>query len=151
MTRMICERISLLDTSFDEEKITAPASDTASASVLLIEDDEMVAIVARMILEKLRYRVLVAETGSQALQMVRTTPQPIDVVLLDMILPDMDGDEVFSRLMATCPRLKIIVCSGYADSDAAQKMMDSGACGFLHKPYTKQSLSAMLEQIMQNG
>jgi CheY-like chemotaxis protein len=137
-----------MDACLKKDKKVIPAPVKTVKTVMLVEDDEMVAIVAQMMLEKLDFRVLIANSGAEALKLAGKTDVCIDVVLLDMVLPDMDGDEVFSRLTKKCPQLKVIVCSGFADEDAAQKMMDSGACGFIRKPYTRASLSSELNQVM---
>jgi PAS domain S-box-containing protein len=129
-----------------EEK--EPQLEEGSGTILIIEDEDMILEVCRTMLEKLNYRVLEARTGEEAINIVRTFDGDIDLSILDIGLPDMDGDKLYPLLKEIRKDLKVIVCSGYAIDGPAQKMLDAGAQGFLQKPYAFGVLSEKLKEVL---
>ena len=99
-------------------------------------------------LEKLGYRPLLAKNGSEAVNIVETFDGDIDVALLDLKLPDMDGGIVYHRIMENRPNLKVIICSGYAIDGPAQEILDAGAEGFIQKPFTLNNFSVIIKDIL---
>jgi len=126
----------------EEEKITiGPVK--GKGSILVIEDEEMVLDITRAMLEGLGYEVLTAKTGRDAVDLALTFDGPIDLALLDIKLPDMEGGQVYPLLMKARPDLKVIVFSGYSVEGPAQDILDAGAEDFIQKPF---SLSALSEK-----
>jgi CheY-like chemotaxis protein len=119
-----------------------------SGTILIIEDEDMILEVCRTMLEKLNYRVLEARTGEEALNIVRTFDGDIDLSILDIGLPDMDGDKLYPLLKEARTDLKVIVCSGYAIDGPAQEILDAGAQGFIQKPYAFGMLSNKLKELL---
>jgi CheY-like chemotaxis protein len=115
-----------------------------SGTILVIEDEEMVLDVTSSMLRNLGYRVLAARSGEEALRIADNYDGQIDVALLDIILPDMGGKEIYPRLLASRPNLRVIVSSGYALNGPAQEILKQGAQGFIQKPYTMAALSEKL-------
>jgi PAS domain S-box-containing protein len=113
-------------------------------TILVIEDEEMVLDVTSSMLQNLGYRVLAARSGEEALRIADSYDGRIDLALLDIILPDMGGKEIYPRLLASRPNLRVIVCSGYALNGPAQEILKQGAQGFIQKPYTMAALSEKL-------
>src|SRR5262249_56272086 len=72
----------------------------------------------------------------------------IDVVLIDMIMPRLDGRECFLALKRVDPRVKAILCSGYGMNEAAQSIVDEGMCGFVQKPFEVENLAAMIKRAL---
>jgi DNA-binding NarL/FixJ family response regulator len=66
---------------------------------------------------------------------------------LDIVLPDMGGEEVYSLLMEARPEMKVVVCSGYANDDLIQRLLDAGVQGFIQKPFTVATVSDILAEI----
>lgn len=118
-----------------------------TGTILLIEDEEMFIDVGNVMLQNMGYRVLVAKCGKDAIHMARTFKGDIDVALLDMGLPDMDGEKLYSTLMETRPDMRVIVCSGYSIDGPVRKVLDAGAQDFLQKPFTFAELSLKIRQI----
>ncbi|MBW1869936.1 MAG: response regulator, partial [Deltaproteobacteria bacterium] len=87
---------------------------TGEGTVLMIEDEEVVIEVTQAMLERLGYRVMVARTGNDAIHITETFDGQIDLALLDIKLPDMEGGKVYPRIMEARPDLKVIVFSGFA-------------------------------------
>jgi signal transduction histidine kinase/CheY-like chemotaxis protein len=115
-----------------------------SGTILVIEDEEMVLDVTTSMLQNLGYRVLAARSGEEALRIADSHDGQIDLALLDIILPDMGGKDIYPRLLASRPNLRVIVCSGYTLNGPAQEILKQGAQGFIQKPYTMAALSEKL-------
>jgi PAS domain S-box-containing protein len=125
-------------------------TDTQTGTVLIVEDEEMVMDVSRAILKKLGYRTLEARSGHEAIETANTYTGRIDFVLLDIILPDMNGNQIYPLLMKARPDLKVIVCSGFAQDGPAQEMLNAGADSFIQKPFSAATISAVLKSVFQD-
>jgi len=121
---------------------------TEGATVLVVEDEEAVLEVFRMVLERMGYRVLTASTGREAVETAASLPEPIDLAILDILLPDMDGRSVYPELIRTRPDLKVIVTSGYSVEGPAREILDAGAQAFLSKPFSLQELRETLTRVL---
>ncbi len=119
------------------------------AAILVVEDDENVMAVTQALLKKLNYRVLVARTGQEAIKFARTVETHIDLVMLDIGLPDMDGNAIYPLLMEARPDLKVIVCSGRSMDGPVQEILEAGAQDFIQKPFSLAKLSEKLEKTIQ--
>jgi len=104
--------------------------------------------VDRALLTKMEYDILEAPNGEEAIQIARSSDKPIDLVLLDIKLPDMGANEVYRHLIDAQPGVKVIVCSGYSIDGPAQELLDLGANGFIQKPFTFAALSAKLNEVL---
>ncbi|MFH1242667.1 MAG: response regulator [Pseudomonadota bacterium] len=122
---------------------------TGEGTILLIEDDAMVANLTRAILERLDYRVLEARTGREAVEIASTFDDQIDLALLDIKLPDIGGDKVYPLLMESRPGLKVVVFSGYSIDGPVQGILDAGAEGFIHKPFSITVLADKLKDVLE--
>ena len=118
------------------------------ATILIVEDEAAVMRVCRTILTRLGYHVLTAETGEEAINLVKSSAGKIDLVLLDIMLPDINADIVYPLLMEACPDLKVIVYSGYTVDGPSQEILDAGAQGFIQKPFTIAEMSGKLKQVL---
>jgi two-component system cell cycle sensor histidine kinase/response regulator CckA len=120
-----------------------------SGTILLVEDEEIVMEVSRALLERLGYRVLAAVNGQEAVNIAKSYDGNIDLALLDIILPDIEGKEVYPQLMEARPNLKVIVCSGYSVDGPAREILDKGAHGFIQKPFNLTALLEKLEEVLK--
>jgi PAS domain S-box-containing protein len=120
-----------------------------TGTILVIEDEEIIMDVCRAMLEKLGYRVLEAKTGIKAIDIVKTFDGDIDLVILDIVLPDMNGEKVYPFLMKARPSLKVLVSSGYSIDGPAQNILDAGAQGFIQKPFSILALSERLGELLE--
>jgi signal transduction histidine kinase/CheY-like chemotaxis protein len=118
-------------------------------TALIVEDEHLVMEVNRAIVEKLGYRVLEARSGREALHIARTFKGTIDFVLLDVILPDMGGNQIYPQLKELLPHVKVVVCSGFTLDGPAREIINSGAESFLPKPFTVAALSSTLDKILK--
>jgi signal transduction histidine kinase/CheY-like chemotaxis protein len=119
-----------------------------SGTVLLVDDEEMVLNVGRKVLERLGYSVLVAECGKEALEVYQTNKDRIDLIILDMIMPDIGGGEVYDRIKEVDPNVKVLLSSGYSVEGQANEILKRGCNAFIQKPYTMQQLSQSIGGII---
>ena len=132
--------------------VTEPARDDAvlrgAGTVLLVDDEDGIRLVAGRILQKLGYQVLPAASGLQALEIYRQERGCIDLVILDMLMPGMGGAETFQELKGIDPGVRVLLSSGYSLNGEAQQAMAAGARGFIQKPYRLAALSHKVAEII---
>jgi two-component system, cell cycle sensor histidine kinase and response regulator CckA len=116
-----------------------PAAATHQRTVLVVEDEDVVRGLVHQVLESGGYEVLVAADGAEALRLAHR--RNIDLLLTDMTMPGLGGEEVASRLRADLPRLKVIYMSGYADSGLLSAGALPDGAAFLEKPFTFAALT----------
>jgi CheY-like chemotaxis protein len=120
-----------------------------TGTILVIEDEEMLMELNRSLLERLGYRVIEAQNGKEAIKIVQTFEGDIDLAILDLLLPDISGGQIYRLLMQARPHLKVIICSGFGIDGPAQEVLNAGAQAFLQKPFSLAALSAKLKEVMQ--
>lgn len=111
-----------------------PRAQPGHETVLVVDDESAVRGVAKRILSDAGFQVLLAADGEEALRICAERPD-VRVVLLDMAMPRMSGEEAFRRLRAARPDVRVVLCSGYSEQDAADRFAGEGPISFLHKPY----------------
>jgi two-component system cell cycle sensor histidine kinase/response regulator CckA len=142
-----------LPAATDEQIATTPPRETAIPSVsgngpkcvLLVDDEPMIRAAGRRILKRLRCDVLLASNGADAIEVFENAPHPIDLVILDVAMPVMDGAECFYKLRNIDPKLPIVISSGFADQAHTEKLIADGANGILPKPYDLNQMSKLIE------
>ena len=132
--------------------ITEPTRDDAilrgSGTVLLVDDEDGIRMVAGRILQQLGYQVLSAPSGLQALEIYRRERDRIDLVILDMLMPGMGGAETFQELKGLDSGVRVLLSSGYSLDKEIQQVIASGARGFIQKPYRLAALYHQVAEIM---
>lgn len=113
----------------------ADAEALTEGTILLVDDEELVRRSARRVLEKIGYRVLEAENGAAAVELVASEKERISLVILDVIMPVMDGEEALRRIRQIDPDVPVLVSSGYSREGKVDELLRNGACGFIEKPY----------------
>jgi len=119
------------------------------ATVLLVDDEAMIVEVGREMLGRLGYKVLTAGSGRAALEIYRREKAAIDLVILDMIMPEMGGGETFDRLHKFDPQVRVILSSGYSINGQATEILNRGCSGFIQKPFNLQSLSQKVSSVLK--
>ena len=99
-------------------------------------------------LEKLGYHVIVAESGEHAVDAVRRKVDELDLVILDLIMPGMDGGKTFDRIREIQPAMPVILSSGYAITGQATEIMRRGCNGFIQKPFNISELSQIIRNVL---
>ncbi|MBW2569153.1 MAG: response regulator [Deltaproteobacteria bacterium] len=117
-------------------------------TILLVDDEEMLRSLGQEILLQKEYTVLLASNGIEAIQLYKKQEGNIDLVVLDMIMPKMDGLETYKRLKEMNPSLKILITSGYSEDTQNHKKFRNGIEGFIQKPYKINTLIKKVREIL---
>ncbi len=123
---------------------------TGHETILFVDDEEVIIAVTRDILESLGYSVRSAKSGHEAIEIYKADRDKIDLIILDMIMPEMGGGETFDRLREINPDVKVILSSGYSLDGQAIKIMERGCYAFIQKPYTVLSLSQKVREVLDD-
>ena len=111
------------------------AGTPTEGTILLVDDEELVRRSARRVLEKIGFRVLEAKNGAEAVELVASEKAHISLVILDVIMPVMDGAEAFRLMRQIDPQIPVLVSSGYSREGKVDELLQKGASGFIEKPY----------------
>ncbi len=117
--------------------------------ILLIDDEESILKTTSVILDKIGYRVLTALKGADALDIYKIKYNEIDLVMLDMIMPDMPGEEILKEMKKIRPDTKVLITSGITQDDRIEDLKKAGIAGILQKPYTINDLIDKLGRLVK--
>jgi PAS domain S-box-containing protein len=131
-----------------KEKQPAKEVLTGAETVLLVDDEDIIIDVGQEILETLGYKALLAKDGKEAIEICKNNLYKVDLVVLDMIMPGMDGGVVFDRLRENNPEIKILLSSGYSINGRAKDILERGCDGFIQKPFNIKELSQKIREIL---
>jgi PAS domain S-box-containing protein len=139
------------ETQVRQSEDSPPEMVKGSGTILLVDDEEMIIQVGGEILERIGYRVLSANSGEKAVELFKSFTEPIDLVILDMIMPEMSGAEVFYRLREIDPHAKVLLSSGYSMEEQARELLKKGCMGFIQKPYSMSDLARKVKGAIEQG
>ena len=125
------ESLAEIRPTFRKSKITG------IARVLLVEDETVLREVAKDLLERIGCRVSVSKNGKEAVALYETAWKSLDIVILDMVMPEMNGRDAFKEMKRINPEIKAILASGYSLDGEAQSIIDEGVQSFIHKPFRR--------------
>ena len=108
----------------------------------------MVIDVDKRMLEKMGYRVLRAKTGTEAMDIYNKNKDHIDIVILDVVMPEMGGGDTYDRLKGINPDVKVLLSSGHRQEGQVKKILDRGCDGFIQKPFDIEALSQKIREIL---
>ena len=156
------ERKELRAEGMEQEEMTR-----GKETVLLVDDEEMILDVGSQMLNKLGYKVLIAKGGKEAIDIIsrahgaksmeqeekgRYAPGAmrfaIDMVILDMIMPEMGGGETYDRMKEINPDIKVLLSSGYSINGQASEILERGCNGFIQKPFSMEELSKSIREVL---
>lgn len=120
-------------------------------TILLVDDETMITEVGAIMLETLGYNVFVANSGQKAVEMLKEAGQRIHLVILDLIMPGMDGASTFDAMRAVKPDIRVMLSSGYSINGQATDIMDRGCNGFIQKPFNIEELSTKIREILDRS
>jgi two-component system cell cycle sensor histidine kinase/response regulator CckA len=136
-----------------EDAETPPAAQAAdtrggSETILLVEDENTVRNVAARVLLNQGYAIHGASNGEEALELLERLEGKVDLVLTDVVMPDMGGIELAGRIAERWPRLKVVYMSGYAEGDKPQPGFSDSEQSFLPKPFSAESLMLKVRELL---
>ena len=122
-------------------------------TILIVDDQEMVRTMIADLLGGMNYKVLTAKDGLDAIEMVKRMKEenghselPVDLIILDMILPKIDGQETYKRLREIDPNIKVVLSTGYDVNNKVSEMLSDGAVAFIQKPYHIDKLLGIVKE-----
>ena len=123
---------------------------TGTETILLVEDDEAILDLGKMILENLGYTVLAAQTVVDSISLVKEHPGDIHLVITDVVMPEMNGRELAEKLRVIRPNLKCLYMSGYTADVIAHRGILDGGLNFIQKPFRRDDLAAKVRQVLDH-
>ncbi len=117
------------------------------ATILVVDDDPSVLSVVRCMLETGAYNVLLAPSAAVALRLVERRDLMIDLVLLDVLMPDLTGPELAERILAIRPHVKVLFMSGFADAEVVRVKILDRKLELLPKPFTSDGLHDVIDRV----
>jgi PAS domain S-box-containing protein len=132
-----------------DQKAVVPQTVTGGTEkILLVDDEELILDVNRQMLEQLGYSVITANTGQAAISAYQKQATEINLVILDLIMPDMNGGAVFRRLKKNNPEINVLISSGYSIDDQAAALLKQGCKGFIQKPFSIEQLANKIREVI---
>jgi len=129
----------------------AGMSQQFEGTILVVDDEDAVRAVASRILRNAGFKVVCVDDGARGVEIVRTTEEPFTLVLLDLTMPRMDGDEAFRLMRQLQPDLRIIIMSGFNEQDTTHRFVGRGLAGFVSKPFTAEMLLGKVTAVLRNA
>ena len=118
-------------------------------TILLVDDEDMIIDVGTRMLKKLGYKIFTARNGKEAIAIFKQHQDKIDLIVLDLIMPQMGGGETYDRLKEIKPDVKVLLSSGFSINGQASEILNRGCDGFIQKPFNLQNLSKNLRAILE--
>jgi len=118
-------------------------------TILFVDDEKLVLDIGEKILKKLGYKALIAKGGKEAIAIYKENHDHIDMVILDMIMPDMSGGTTFDKIREIDSQAKVLLSSGYSIKGQAKQILKRGCNGFIQKPFSLQNLSRKIKEILE--
>ena len=131
-------------------KEALPKSPKGTELVLLVEDEDMVRALARKILEASGYMVIDAHDGREGLELCATHEGPIDLLVTDVLMPELGGRELAEKALKLRPRMKVVFMSGHTQDVMLKEGIEKGAA-FLQKPFTPSVLAQKVRETLDSG
>ena len=119
-------------------------------TLLVVDDEPMALVLARRILSEAGFEVETAQSGFECLDIFRRHPRRFDLVLLDLSMPFMDGEETFMRLRGILPDAVVVLSTGFIAQDRLERMVGAGMAGFLRKPHRPDEMVAHVQSILES-
>ncbi len=138
----------------EENNVPMKGEDEAiigEAHILLVDDEDVVIDTASRMLKNMGYKVSIARNGKEAIEFFKENWKIIDLVILDMVMPKLNGKETNSALKKINPAVLVLLSSGYSINGEAQKILDEGVNGFIQKPYRRVELAQAVNKILKGN
>jgi len=129
---------------------SAPPSSATPQSILLVDDEKMALMLVKQILSEAGYRVATAQSGFECLDLFRLHPRAYDLVLLDLTMPFMDGEETLRRLREIRSDASVVLCTGFIEQEKLDRLMSAGLAGYLRKPLAPDEIVSHVRSTLQS-
>ncbi|MBN1275932.1 MAG: PAS domain S-box protein [Deltaproteobacteria bacterium] len=135
----------------EQQKTSTKKMVGGSETILFIDDEEMIVDVGIQMLKALGYKVFSARSGTEGVEIYKKNKNEIDLVILDMIMPEMGGGKTYDLLKHEAPGVKVILSSGYSLDGQAGEILNKGCNGFIQKPFDMKDLSRKLREVLDKN
>ncbi len=132
----------------ERNKVVHEQIQIGQETILMIDDEKMIIEVGQEMLTSMGYRVIATDSGVEALEIVAARREEIDLVILDMIMPKLSGRQTYDQLKIIAPEMKVILSSGYSIDGDASEIMEKGCNGFVQKPFSMETLSNKIREVL---
>lgn len=136
--------------AFARQKNAAPPPAAKKRSLLVVDDEPMVLVLAKRILGDAGFEVVTAQSGFECLDLFRKRPHHFELIVLDLSMPFMDGEETFDRLRTIRPDAVVLLSTGFVADERLDRMLSAGLAGFLRKPHRPAELVASIRAILES-
>jgi two-component system cell cycle sensor histidine kinase/response regulator CckA len=109
-------------------------------TVMIVDDDDFIRLLAERVLTAEGYRVVSARDGFEAMDHLAKLGAEVDLVVLDFVMPTMDGSQVLHALRKIVPNMPVIITSGFTENNGLRDLLAKGICGFIPKPLARNKL-----------
>jgi CheY-like chemotaxis protein len=147
-TFKVCFPVPEVSDHAESDASASHSVEKASGNILLVEDEQTLRDMGKALLEAMGFSTLTAHHGGEAVEIYRKRSSEIDVILLDLIMPEMGGVEAYQELRKISSTLPIIICSGFGVESASDVIEHDPHAGFVHKPYKPGELRNELVRMM---
>jgi signal transduction histidine kinase/CheY-like chemotaxis protein len=147
VVRILLPPVSVKLTQVDAAKMRVSPE---KCTILVIDDEEKVLSTIQSLIEKLGHKVLGANSAKEAIDLTKTYEDKIDLAFLDIKLPDMGGGTLYPILKQLRPKMRVIICSGYSMDSGVKEILQSGAQGFLQKPFSFKAITEKLKEVLEH-
>jgi CheY-like chemotaxis protein len=127
-----------------------PAPAKKRQSLLVVDDEPMALVLAKRVFSEAGFEVVTAQSGFECLDLFRKRPHHFDLILLDLTMPFMDGEETFGRLRSIRPDVLVLLSTGFIAQERLDQMLSAGMAGFLRKPHRPDELVASIRAVLES-
>jgi len=122
---------------------------TGTETVLLVEDEDAVRLFSARALRNKGYKVLEAKGGETAIELIKSLPRPVDLLITDIVMPDMDGPALVEWVRERDPGMRVICISGYAEDTFRKRLAEAANIHFLPKPFSLEQLAGKVKEVLR--
>ena len=140
--------LPIMETETDQETGSEETVPTGSERILFVDDEQPIVDIAKQMLEQLGYNVATRTSSLEALELFRTKPEEFDLIITDMTMPAMTGEELANEIMFIRPDIPIILCTGFSRRVTEKKAKAMGIQAFILKPILRQELAETIRRVL---
>ncbi len=120
----------------------------SSETIMLVDDEDIIIDVSTLMLSEMGYNVITAGNGMEAVEIYKEKKDEIALVIIDIVMPDMDGGDLYRELKKMWPDIKALLSSGYGRDEKTEAILSEGCNGFIQKPFNMRNLSQKIRDIL---
>ena len=157
MTRETMPASALSESTFSQKSSSPADPETRGHAlparprrILVVDDEPAARVLGKRVFSEAGFEVATVQSGFECLELFRQHPRYFDLILLDLSMPFMDGEETFTRLRAINPHVVVLLSTGFMAQERVDRMLAAGLAGFLRKPHNPVELVAQVESALKN-